>query len=84
MTYSIHMSTTHEQHHKLAHNIETLRQSTGRTKKYLYDAAGISQSAYDRRIRGDIDFRFYEIVNIAKALDTTVSELTGKQLSERS
>lgn len=71
------MSTTHEQRQHLAHKIETLRENTGRTKAYLYRAANISQTAYDRRIKGDIDFRLDELTHIAQALDTTVSKLTA-------
>lgn len=76
------MNTAKEEHQKLVHNIETLRKRSGRTRKHLYNSAGISQNAYLDRVNNKIDFRFYEIVDIAKALDTTVSELTGKQLAE--
>lgn len=72
------MITAQEEHQTLVHNIETLRKDKGLTKKHIYEAANISQRSYDRRIEGQIDFRFYEIADIAEALDTTVEDLIAK------
>lgn len=70
--------TTKEQRRKaLANNIETIRKSIGSTKRHVYIAAGMGQVTYDGRINGRTDFTFREIIDIADALNVSVSDLTA-------
>ena len=78
------MMTKSEQRAALSRNIENLRKQLGSTKRHVYTAARMSQGTYDRHISGESDFTYTELLDIAEALGTTVSELTSAaEVSER-
>lgn len=82
LSYYCSRMTTPEQRRKaLAAKIENLRKDRGSTKRHIYTAAGMHQVTYDRRIRGEADFSFPEIIAIADALGVKVSELVEAEES---
>lgn len=70
------MTTADQRRQALVKKIESIRKGRGTTKRHIYTAAGMSQVTYDRKLAGDSDFTFIELINISEALGVTVSELT--------
>lgn len=71
------MMTKQQQRAALSRKIEDIRKQLGSTKRHVYTAARMSQGTYDRRISGETDFTYAELIDIAEALGTTVSELAS-------
>jgi len=59
----------------LARNIRTRRDALGLTQDQVADAADMQPAVYSRIERGEVDPRLSSVVKIARALETTASEL---------
>lgn len=70
------MTTADQRRQALVKKIESIRKDRGSTKRHLYTAAGMSQVTYDRKLAGESDFTFIELISISEALGVTVEELT--------
>lgn len=71
------MTTPEQRRQALVKKIESIRKDRGSTKRHIYTASGMSQVTYDRKLAGDSDFTFIELISISEALGVTVAELTS-------
>ena len=56
-------------------NIERLYPEKNLTPKELYDQAGISKSAFYRKMAGEVDFTLGELERISSVLDCSIEDL---------
>lgn len=64
---------------KLHERIKTLREEKRISQEAIAFELGMSQSQYSRRENGEVKFNADEIIDIAKKLDTKISEIYGEE-----
>lgn len=69
------MFTKEQRREALADKIESIRKERGSTKTHVYTAANMSYLTYDRKLSGQSEFTFAELIDIANALGVSVSSL---------
>ncbi len=64
---------------KLHERVKTIREEKKLSQEAIAFELGMSQSQYSRRENGDVNFLAEELMLLAKALDTKISELYGEE-----
>jgi hypothetical protein len=70
------MMTTSDPYYSANVRAEVAR--AGRTQQAVFDAIGMTRSQWERRMRGDVDWRAIELHRIAEVLDIPVDRLTSR------
>jgi transcriptional regulator with XRE-family HTH domain len=61
----------------IANNIKNLREIKNLKQEYIAEKLGISQRAYSKIERGEVDVSFSRLEQIAKVLDINILDLIG-------
>jgi transcriptional regulator with XRE-family HTH domain len=67
---------------KILSNIKTIREARDISGEYVATQMGISQSTYNRKENGEIEFSLNDLLKVSEVLDVPVAKLMDRDLAQ--